>query len=261
MIIFSGRLSVLQLLPLLGIFLLASGASALNQFQERNTDAKMERTKSRPLPSGSMRRITVLYFSFFLIIAGSSLLSFTSSTTCLILGLVNILWYNGIYTPLKKLTAFAVVPGALTGAIPVYMGWTALGGSLLDPTATLLAFFIFIWQVPHFWLLMLEYHEDYNKAGLATITNVFSTMQVRSVILGWLIASAASSFLLIHFGIFHSHIIRILIVLMNIAILSFFTLRFLRREDGSYRAFFILINVFMMLVLLLAVIDVVIKSP
>jgi heme o synthase len=259
MVSYTGRITPLQIYPLLGILFLASGASALNQYQEKDTDALMNRTKGRPLPSGRMHPSLSLVISIILVGCGSSLLLTFASVSCFILGLANILWYNGLYTLLKRKTAFAVVPGALTGAIPVYMGWTALGGSFLDPKATLLAFFIFIWQMPHFWLLMLEYHEDYRKAGLASMTDIFSIPQLKSVIMGWMTASTASSFLLIRFGLFHDPVIRIILIILTILVLTFFITRFYFSESRSFRKFFISINIFMMIVLSLVILDVLVS--
>jgi protoheme IX farnesyltransferase len=251
MVLYTGRISALQVLPLAGIFLLASGASALNQWQERTTDARMERTKSRPLASGRMQPTRAMTILLLILFTGGSMLLVFSPFSCFILGLLNVLWYNGLYTTLKRKTAFAVVPGALTGAIPVYMGWTAMGGLLTDPSPAILAFFIFIWQMPHFWLLMLEYEEDYRNAGLPSITSVFRTAQVKSVITSWMIASSASSFLLIRFELIRSSPAAILLVFLNAGILLLFLFRFYRPGQKGYRILFAGINIFMLIVLVL----------
>ena len=258
MVVYTGRFSLLQVFPVLGIFLLASGASALNQYQERETDALMERTKSRPIPSGNIQAAHALIISLALLFPGALFLASFSSLTCLISGILNVCWYNGLYTWLKKKTAFAVVPGALTGAIPVYMGWTALGGSIADPEVNLLAFFIFIWQMPHFWLLMLAWRDDYRKAGLPSMTDQFTTVQLKSVILGWLVASAGSSFLLLNFGLIHHPVIQIIIILMNILILLLFMSRFFFSKREAFRELFISINFFLVMVLLFIIADVMI---
>ena len=152
MMLSSAQLTLTSLIPIAGIFMLASGASAFNQYQEWPYDEKMERTRKRPLPSRRISTAEALRISMIFIIGGMLLLLYYAPPVCFILGLLNLIWYNGVYTYLKRKTAFAVVPGALTGAIPIFMGWTAGGGLLTAPEALFLAFFLFLWQMPHFWL-------------------------------------------------------------------------------------------------------------
>src|SRR5574341_2694095 len=130
-ILSSHQPSAAMMVPAAGVFLLASGSSALNQFQERRTDALMERTRKRPLPTGVMRPMHALIVSLMLMAAGLILLG-TAGMGAVFLGLSAILWYNGLYTWLKKKTAFAAVPGAVIGAVPPAIGWTAAGGALPD---------------------------------------------------------------------------------------------------------------------------------
>jgi protoheme IX farnesyltransferase len=133
--LFSPDISIELLMVSLGVLILASAASALNQLQEIPQDARMERTKIRPLPSNILKPSDVLIFVIICLIAGCLLLYFFGSLLALSLGLFTILWYNGIYTWLKKITAFAVIPGSVTGAIPPVIGWTAAGGSIDEDPA------------------------------------------------------------------------------------------------------------------------------
>ncbi|MEI6682949.1 MAG: protoheme IX farnesyltransferase, partial [Bacteroidota bacterium] len=155
MVICTGDITSAMFFPVAGIFLLASGASAFNQYQEWPYDERMERTRKRPIPSRRISTQEALRIATLCITGGLLLLLYFSTSVCFFLGIFNLVWYNGVYTWLKRKTAFAVVPGALTGAIPILMGWTAAGGQLHDPTVIFLAFFLFIWQMPHFWLLTL----------------------------------------------------------------------------------------------------------
>ena len=151
----SGKIYLMILPVLFGVLLLAFGSAALNHYQEKDFDLKMDRTKGRPIPSGKISSTTALMISWILIFSGSLILLLGANYLALVFGLLNLVWYNFIYTLLKRRTPFAIVPGSLVGAIPPAIGWAAAGGSLLDPQIIIIAFFFFIWQIPHFWLLLL----------------------------------------------------------------------------------------------------------
>src|SRR5262249_55606588 len=134
------RVDVGLLTSCLGVLFLAMGSAALNQWQERTLDARMERTRRRPIPSGAMSPADALAVVAVLAGAGVFLL-LRSSALAAALGLAAMAWYNGVYTFLKRVTAFAAVPGALIGALPPAIGWTAAGGSPLDRPVLALCFF------------------------------------------------------------------------------------------------------------------------
>ncbi|MBI5361020.1 MAG: protoheme IX farnesyltransferase [Planctomycetes bacterium] len=182
--------------PVLGVFLLAGGAAAFNQYQDRNIDGLMERTRLRPIPSGRFGASEALAVAFVFITAGLAVLFLRTTIVAFVLGMVALIWYNGVYAYLKRKTAFAVVPGALTGAIAPLIGWTGAGYSLSEPQAAGLAFFFFLWQIPHFWLLSLIYGKDYQKAGLPSITVIFNARQLKRIASVWMLASAVSCMLL-----------------------------------------------------------------
>ncbi len=250
---FSCELSVAVLPAIAGIFLLASGASALNQVQEKRTDQLMKRTSTRPMPSGKLTHSLGLLLSFFLILSGLVLIFFTAPLICLLLGILNILWYNGLYTYLKKRSAFAVVPGSLTGAIPVLMGWTAAGGSLSSIEPWLIAFFIFMWQIPHFWLLILNYGYQYQKAGLPVLTDLFNDRQMKNIIFAWLLAASVSSLFLMSLGTWFQPLVRSLIIILNFLLLVFAFIALFFLKKNHHRQLFVLLNVFMLVVLFLLV--------
>lgn len=198
----SGRNDSLGVLvPSAGIFLLACGAAALNQIQEVREDALMERTKDRPIPSGYITPRQAGLISFFLILSGGAVLFFGSGLITVLFGFFAVLWYNGIYTALKRKTMFAVFIGAVTGSIPPIIGWVHGGGSLMDPRMLLLALILFIWQVPHFWLILLKHRGDYEKTGFASPTKVFNTEQLSRMIYVWVCATAVSSLLIPLYGL------------------------------------------------------------
>lgn len=245
------------ILPTLGIFLLACGSSAINHFQEREQDAKMERTQNRPIPSGRISPMGALLFAFVLSAAGSWLLYVSSGMLGMQLGLLALIWYNVIYTPLKRKTAFAVVPGAVIGSIPPLVGWVAAGGSLADPRAVFMAFFFFIWQVPHFWLLMLKYGEEYTKAGYPSITQIYSPRQIKSITFIWIAATAVSALMLPAFNVVESWIVIIGLLVSSAWLVSQFT-RLLRQNETtpfSPIRYFMKINYFVLAVIVLLGVD------
>jgi len=159
------------LLVLAGVMLLSCGASALNQVQERERDARMARTVRRPLPSGRLSRRQGLIFSLIGIASGAWILWSGVGATAAVLGLVAAAFYNGVYTPwLKPASPFAAVPGAIPGAIPPVIGWVAGGGGLMDTGALILFGILFLWQMPHFWALALRYRADYAAGGFPMVS-------------------------------------------------------------------------------------------
>jgi protoheme IX farnesyltransferase len=156
---------------LTGVMLLSCGASALNQVQERERDARMARTVKRPLPSGRLSRAQGLAFSLIGIASGAVILWVTIRPLAAVLGLVAAAFYNGVYTPwLKPTSPFAAVPGAIPGSIPPVIGWVAGGGRLTDTGALILFGILFLWQMPHFWALALRYRADYAAGGFPMVS-------------------------------------------------------------------------------------------
>lgn len=244
-----------SLLSVAGIFLLASGASAFNQYQEWPWDEKMERTRRRPLPARRISTADALRISAILIIAGMLLLMQFSPGITAGLGFINILWYNGLYTYLKRKTAFAVVPGALTGAVPVLMGWAAGGGDISAPVPLFLAFFLFMWQMPHFWLLTLKYGDEYRAAGFPTLADHFSSRQIRWVVMAWIIAASAASFLMVWFGILGHPATGYPVAVMNLALIFLMAWQLLIAGRLRYRLIFASANLFMLGVMIALIAD------
>lgn len=149
-----------------GVFFLAAAASALNQLQEQEQDALMARTADRPLPAGRLRPGTALFTGGTFGTAGFLILLLGTGPAPALLGAGNLAWYNLVYTLLKTKTRWALFAGALTGAVPMAIGWTAAGGVFSDPALYILALFMFLWQIPHFLLLTLAFGHEYAAAGI-----------------------------------------------------------------------------------------------
>jgi len=188
-----------------GVFFLSCGACALNQFQERDTDALMPRTAARPLPSGRIDPVKALYVSAALLFFGFLALFLTGKTAPFLLGLFAVVWYNGVYTFLKRKTSFASIPGALIGAVPPAMGWVSGGGMLSDHRLAAVCFFFFMWQAPHFWLLLMDRGEEYRRAGLPSLAAVFSKSQLRRILFIWISAAAVSALFIPMGGVVRNH--------------------------------------------------------
>ena len=148
----------------LGTALVASGAAALNQLLEREHDAKMRRTKNRPLPSGRLQPTTVMVFGGVCACAGLLYLALAVNLTTSVIGAISLLSYLFIYTPLKRLTWLNTAIGAVPGGLPPLMGWTAARGELSREGWALFAILAF-WQLPHFLAIAWMYREEYEKAG------------------------------------------------------------------------------------------------
>lgn len=243
-------------LVVLGVFLLACGSSAINHYQERITDALMDRTKGRPIPSGRITERYAIIVSLILVVLGLGIIYFSSNFTALILGVISLLWYNAIYTPLKKKYALAVVPGSVIGAIPPMIGWAASGGYVFDMEIIALAFFFFIWQIPHFWLLLLIHGKDYEKAGFPTLTKIFSDSQLGRITFVW-IAALSTSCLLIPFFNLSSSLYAVVVMLLLGAWLLLKTRLILSDylERIIFRNAFMAINLYVLAIVLVISLD------
>jgi protoheme IX farnesyltransferase len=146
--------------------LVAAGASALNQLLERHSDARMRRTADRPLPTGRLQPLEVLLFGLGLGAAGLAYLALaTRQPLAVLVAAVTFVLYAFVYTPLKRVTTLNTLVGAVPGALPPVIGWTAVRGTLA-PEAGVLFAVLFLWQVPHFLAIAWIYREEYARAGL-----------------------------------------------------------------------------------------------
>jgi protoheme IX farnesyltransferase len=240
---------------MLGVFILAGGSSGLNEYQEYKYDAKMLRTMHRPIPSGMISPRDARLVSVIFILTGIFILYLSFGSMPAILGLFNVVWYNLFYTNLKRITPYAVVPGSLVGAVPVLMGWTAGGGYIFESGIVFIAFFLFIWQIPHFWLLMLKYGSEYEQAGFPTINQSIKPKSLKKIIFSWVMATSAFS---ISIPLFLRNIslpfFLLIFVLNMLFVIVFAKLSFGKVADLNLRRSFVSINVYMILFLVLLMI-------
>lgn len=190
-----------QLLPTsLAVLILAFAACALNEAQEHKLDAMMARTKNRPIPSGKISPRGAVIWAIALGIVSLATLQWLGGTIATALGLLALLWYNVIYTYMKRVSSIASVIGSVIGAIPPAIGWICAGGTLDGPILSL-SFFLLMWQVPHFWLLALRLSGDYEQAKFPTFVAALGMGSVARVTFIWTAATAASALLLPIFGL------------------------------------------------------------
>ena len=254
-ICFSTELNVNFLYAVIGILLLACGSAVINHVQEYKNDALMDRTKNRPIPSGKIDVKNAIIISLAFVLAGSVLLAMNGIIP-LILGLLNLFWYNVVYTPLKKISQFAIIPGSLVGAIPPAIGWTSAGGNLFDPQILIIAFFFFIWQIPHFWLLLLVLSKDYEQAGFPTLTKVFDLTQLSRITFVWIIATVVTSLLIPFFGIIKNPLLYVSLLFAGVW-LTWNAAKLLKNYEQklNLRFAFREINIFALLVMLIVSLD------
>ncbi len=159
---------------ILGTTLVGVGTAALNQYFERDADARMRRTANRPLPMGRITPAQVLRFGVVTIVVGGIYLAVFANLLASALALATTALYLGIYTPLKQRTSLATAIGAIPGAIPPLIGWAAATGKL-SAGAWILFGVLFLWQFPHFFAIAWMYREDYSRAGIQMLPVVDPT--------------------------------------------------------------------------------------
>jgi protoheme IX farnesyltransferase len=167
----TGRDYLLLAATLIGTLLTAAGASVLNQYIERDFDKLMPRTKDRPLPGGRIAPLEAQVYGVALGISGVVILLTLVNSLTAALGALTLLLYLFVYTPLKRVTSLNTVIGAIPGAIPPMMGWTAASG-VMSAEAIALFSILFIWQMPHFLAIAILYRDDYSAGGFKMLPNV-----------------------------------------------------------------------------------------
>ena len=254
-----GDVGLDMLFATFSVLLVAMGVSTLNQVQEYKSDAKMERTKNRPIASGRMSPTTGIIISVILIalsiVAIYSLLGLTGVN----IFMFAFIWYNAMYTPLKKKSALAVVPGAILGVIPPAIGWLVAGHSLMELEFIALGVYFFIWQVPHFWLLVMLFHGDYKDGGYPTAMRLFGQASLQRLTFVWLIFTIQAGIFLV--SVYEPYMVTMLLAIL-VGIWAFISSLELLRESfelKNAKAVFWKINVAFLAIIILLSIDEYIK--
>ena len=252
----TGQRPLQALLVTAGAGLLAGGCSALNQVQEQDLDSRMLRTRNRPLPTAEMAPAGALLLASLLLSGGALLLLALPDARPLLLGMLAVIWYNAIYTPLKRRTAFAAIPGAVCGALPPLIGWSAAGGPLLARPALILAATLFLWQIPHTWLLLCRYREDLRRSGLPDLFQAIPTPRLLRISHCWSAALLACYLLFPLFGYIRSTGLS-LIFIFGLGVIGYLLFKVFSRSAGETAAgrAFHLVNLSMALFLTVLICD------
>jgi protoheme IX farnesyltransferase len=217
-----------------GTALVAGGAAVLNQLYERDTDALMRRTRLRPLPDGRVSPADARLFGLGLTIAGLLLLAARANLLAAALAFATIFVYLVIYTPMKLLTPASTLVGAVPGALPALIGWTASHGGVGLGGLTLFAI-VFLWQIPHFMAIAWLYRDDYRKAGFPMLS-VIDSGGTRSGRLAVLFAAALIPVSLAPITAAVSFVLVLALGLVQLGLAVRFAIT---RSDASARALFV----------------------
>ena len=236
--------------PVMGILLIGLSSAALNQIQDKDLDSKMKRTRGRPLPSGriSMGFAWAFVFSYFLV--GISILLLKTNIIASILGLSAYIWYNGIYTYLKRVSPIAVIPGSVIGGVPPAVGWSAAGGDILDPYILSICLFMIIWQIPHFWLLLFLYGNDYHEAGLPSLIKIISERSLQLLTFSGIIFTIISAFVIAYYGNYQNLSGYVITFALSLILLFLSRGLLFFGKNLMYKKIFISINIFSVLILI-----------
>jgi len=254
-ILIKGAITTDIFIPSVGVLLLGLGVCALNQYQEYKDDAKMTRTKNRPIASAKISPNEGLMISLFLIILSFFVIWISLGFIGVAIFISVVILYNGFYTKTKKLTVYAVIYGAILGMIPPLIGWIAGGGEITDIRFWTICLFYFVWQIPHFWLLILKYYKQYEKAGYKTVATTFGVQRLERITFIWLLLTLICGlFTLIAFPI---DSVVILALMGLLFCYSFYSVLQLPKTHNYIRVF-IAINIYIMLLMILISLDVLI---
>jgi protoheme IX farnesyltransferase len=196
-----GALSPLRaLVTLLGATMVVGAANALNCYLERDLDGYMRRTRTRPLPAGRLTPRAALVLAFVLSVLSIPALTFAANPLTALLGTIGLATYVLVYTPMKQRSSLALWVGAVPGAIPPLMGWTAVRNAIEVPGLVLFAV-LFCWQIPHFIAIAVNAREDYARAGHKTLPLQVSPLTVQLHATAWTTLLLPVSLLLVPLGV------------------------------------------------------------
>lgn len=239
-----------------GTMLMSMGSASYNHWQERKLDPLMDRTNKRPIATGRIDSKKGFAISSILSLLGMLLLLGTGELSSMLVGLVTLLIYNLVYTPMKRVSNLAVLPGAIVGGLPPLIGWVAAGGYIYAPAIWALALFLFLWQMPHFWLLLLLFDDQYDKAGFVMLNRWLNRAQIGRVTFVWIVSLASLALIIPFYGVIDNRFTQIVFFLTELALI--YNARYLLEREldrKRIRKTFMFINIYVLLILILIIID------
>lgn len=220
------------------VLLLSCGSATLNSYQERCTDSLLQRTKDRPLVRRKISDNVALAQAGLLIIVGLSSLYFFAGIKSFMAGILAVVLYNFFYTTLKSRSLYAIIPGAISGAIPPYIGWLASGGEVMSFRAMLPVSLFIFWQIPHFFLVLLNHKLDYVSSVSPNMLKRLAEKSLKRVFIPWI---AALTVTMLTFTVLPSEIGtigRLLIVINAGVLLGLFCVQFIFVKQPNYSYLF-----------------------
>ena len=239
------------------LLFLAAGCGGLNNIQDRTFDARFLRTQNRPLPTGVIGLNQAKLLSGLTITLGLLGLAALPRLEILFFGLLALVCYNVFYTPLKRVSSWAMLPGVVCGILPVYMGWRAAGGPLASTPIIFLLTLLALWQLPHFWLLVLVHQRDYRqKPAPPNLLNRLGAYQMERISLVWM-SSVAGVMLLFPLVRLIQHPVLIAGIIINAALLLIISFRahLVRPADNVHLRQFAWLNITVFVALGVTVVD------
>ena len=239
------------------VFALACGAATFNNYQDRHLDFQMQRTRQRPLPSGKISARQTMGQAIFLMALGlAGLYQIDNSLRLPLLGAAAIVSYNFIYTPLKTKSMLAILPGAVCGMLPPCIGWLAAGGKIESTTLWSIMALFGLWQLPHFWLILLLHPQDYLDSNMPNLLNIFTVAQVRKVLFHWVMVFAVMSFSLPLANVVVTDMVHWLLALNAVVLVSHFAYQFfVKTAPYNYKTLLVHLNAALILMMGLGALD------
>jgi protoheme IX farnesyltransferase len=249
--VMAGRASLFSaMIVSLGLLFLAMGCAALNSWQEMAFDSLLRRTRNRPLPRGRIFPDRAVQAALLLILTGLTLLSRSSQPLLTVeISLAAVTLYNLVYTPLKTRTMAAIIPGAVSGALPPYIGWIAAGGAPLSRSALLMVLLFMVWQIPHSLLVMLMHKDDYLDNDIPSLVTLFPESSLRRICFVWVGAFMVILLSWVEFLSGATHQARILLLLSVCAAFLLFCLQLSGRWKSEYHSIFMQFNCYLLLIM------------
>lgn len=235
---------------------MSAAAATFNHILERKLDALMQRTKDRPVASGRVTAKTGYIIGIIFLLLGFIALYIFVNPLCALLGAFNTAWYIWVYTPLKRVSVWAVFVGSLTGVIPFFMGVFGANPIQIMPINYFVGAYLLMWQIPHFILLAYKYADDYQKAGMASIVKTIPQPLVIIIYYVWMLACSLIILAFPTFGFLqHNFSSCIIVVFAFVVILLVIIGLLISRNEINYRVSFFATNLMQLAVMLTLIAD------